>query len=68
MQEVFRIVRRQGVRMTFMIDDQCNWASTEGQAKAQVRLLPYHDPLAKLAAAGCYSGWVTPLLPMPSSS
>ena len=43
MEEVYLRVREAGVPMTFMIDDQANWAHSEGQAKAQcsalVRLL-----------------------------
>ena len=40
MQEVYRLVRQAGTRMTFMIDDQANWASTEGQARIQVGSRP----------------------------
>jgi hypothetical protein len=49
MQEVFRAVRNQGVRMSFMIDDQCNWAGTEGQSKAQCEAM-----VQLLAALGFY--------------
>jgi hypothetical protein len=34
MEEVYLRVRDAGVRLTYMIDDQCSWATTEGQAKA----------------------------------
>lgn len=49
MQEIFRLVRGQGVRMTFMIDDQANWASTLQQAKAQCEVM-----VKLLAALGFY--------------
>jgi len=49
MQEVYRLMRQQGVNMTFMIDDQANWAPTLGQAKAQCEAL-----VRILAALGFY--------------
>lgn len=49
MQEVYRLVRQQGVNMTFMIDDQANWAPALGQAKAQCEAL-----VRILAALGFY--------------
>jgi hypothetical protein len=39
MEEVYLRVREAGVPMTFMIDDQANWAKSEGQAKAQCSAL-----------------------------
>ena len=49
MEEVYLRVRDAGVRLTFMIDDMCGWASSEGQATALCRAL-----VELLAALGFY--------------
>ena len=49
MQEVYKLVRNQGAMMTFMIDDQANWARTEGQARVQCEVMVH-----LLAALGFY--------------
>ena len=49
MEEVYLRVRDAGVRLTFMIDDMCGWASSEGQAAALCRAL-----VELLAALGFY--------------
>lgn len=49
MEEVYLRVRGAGARLTYMIDDQCSWASTEGQAKALCQAL-----VELLAALGFY--------------
>ena len=49
MVEVYRLVRKAGARLTFMIDDQANWASSEALAKEQCEAM-----VRLLAALGFY--------------